>query len=182
MKKFIAILSAVVLCCPYSSMCVNAIEDTSLVTVENSPELWKRFLKYDLRITDYDSLTDEEKDLCKFIFETERSAPDTIICERARRKLAGYDVGERVDPEQIGNYYNIMDRCENYWLLTPYPNLDENGYESFHEKYDFFKEMATFEAVPDIRHIDDDNYYNEYWVDDERTAVIEIDNLNSYYI
>ena len=40
-------------------------------------------------ITDYDSLTDEEKDLCHFIFDTERSADDTIICVRARKQLAG---------------------------------------------------------------------------------------------
>lgn len=43
--------------------------------------LWDKFLKYDLCITDYDSLTYEEKDLCKFIFETERSSTDTIRCK-----------------------------------------------------------------------------------------------------
>ena len=73
MKKFIATLSAVVLCCSYSPVYTNAVEDayvTDDITVENSPELWERFLKYDLCITDYDSLTDDEKDLCRFILET----------------------------------------------------------------------------------------------------------------
>lgn len=141
--------------------------------------LWDRFIKYDLRITDYDALSEEEKDLCKFIFETERSAEDTLICERARRILAGYDVGERIDPEQLGNYYNIIDRCDNYQLLTPYPNPNENGYESFSEQYKVFKELSIMDVVPDIRHIDDDKYYNEYWIDNERTASIEVYN-NSY--
>ncbi|MDE6500915.1 MAG: hypothetical protein K2L10_02365, partial [Ruminococcus sp.] len=79
----------------------------STVHAENIPDysLWDRFIKYDLRITNYDSLTDEEKDLCKFIFETERSATDTIICERARRKLAGYDVGERINTIKLRKRY-----------------------------------------------------------------------------
>ncbi|MDE6677420.1 MAG: leucine-rich repeat domain-containing protein, partial [Ruminococcus sp.] len=155
----------------------------STVHAENIPDysLWDRFIKYDLRITDYDSLTDEEKDLCKFIFETERSAPDTIVCERARRKLAGYDVGERVDPEKIGNYYNIVDRCENYLLTTPYTDLEKDGYEIFLNEHSFIKDMAIFDTVPDILHLDDDNFYIEYWVDDDKTASIEINNLNSYY-
>ena len=171
MKKFIAFIIALS-ATPLSILSVNAEK------VDYS--LWDRFIKYDLRITDYDSLSEEEKDLCKFIFETERSSEDTIICERARRILAGYDVGERIDPEQVENYYNIIDRCEDYWLFTQYPNPYENGYESFREQYEFSKNRATLEAVPDIRHIDEDNCYNEYWTDDERTASIEIYN-NSYY-
>ena len=38
--------------------------------------LWNKFLKYDLCITDYDSLNDEEQKLCYFIYflKKERSA------------------------------------------------------------------------------------------------------------
>lgn len=142
--------------------------------------LWDRFIKYDLRITDYNSLSKEEKDLCKFIFETERSSEDTIICERARRILSGYDVGERIDPQKIKNYYNIIDRCSDYWQFTSYPNTNDNGIKSFREQYEISKDWATLDAVPDIRHIDENNCYNEYWIDDERNAAIEIYN-NSYY-
>lgn len=142
--------------------------------------LWDRFIKYDLRITDYDSLSEKEKELCKFIFETERSSEDTIICERARRILNGYDVGERVNPKEISKYYNIIDRCGDYWEFTPYPNTNESGINTFLEDYGFSKEMAVLDAVPDIKHIDDNMFYNEYWVDDERTASIEI-HENSYY-
>ena len=40
--------------------------------------LWEKFIKYDLCITDYRALTDEEKELCKFIFDTEQAANDNI--------------------------------------------------------------------------------------------------------
>ena len=80
MKKIITILLVFVLCCSYSPVHVKAVEtaENNLITSENSPELWERFLKYDLCILDYNSLADEEKDLCKFIFETELNSEDTI--------------------------------------------------------------------------------------------------------
>lgn len=56
----------------------NMMKNTE-ITVSNSPELWEKFLKYDLCITDYDSLSIEEQNLCKFIFETELNSEDTIL-------------------------------------------------------------------------------------------------------
>lgn len=184
-KKIITIISAIIMAFCCVNMPVYAVNSTSTetvtqITVENSQQLWERFLKYDLRITDYNSLSEEEKDLCKFIFETELNSEDTIICERARRTLAGYDVGKRIDPNQVENYCNIVDRCSDYWASTVYPNSDNNGIESFREQYEVLKNCSTLDVVPDIKHIDEDNYYNEYWIDDERTSAIEIYN-NSYY-
>lgn len=150
MKKFIAMFSAMILCCSYSPVCVNAVEDIALVTTENSPELWERFLKYDLRITDYDSLTDEEKDLCEFIFETELNSEDTIICERARRILNGYDVGRRATIEDTENYYDFADFSFLYGYLTN----------------EFYYKTPYLNVIPDIKHIDYDMNYNEYWLND----------------
>lgn len=196
MKKFIAIFLSVILCCLYTPINTKSIavtEDT-LVTSESNPKLWSRFLKYDLRITDYNSLSEEEKDLCKFIFETERSAQDTIICERARRILAGYDVGERITEqfgitftkdtledyetmskifENLEKYQNIFDRCIS--------SLDENYNMESRDKYETLKDMAVLNVVPDIRHIDTGIDYNEYWFDDYRTAGIEVMDNSCYY-
>ena len=88
MKKIIAMLLTVILSFSFSPLYVKATE-TNSITSENNSKLWERFLKYDLCILDYDSLDDEQKDLCKFIFETELNSDDTIICERARRILNG---------------------------------------------------------------------------------------------
>lgn len=66
-------------------------------------------------------------------------------------------------------------------LTTPYTDLEKDGYEIFLDEHGFIKDMAIFDTVPDILHLDDDNFYIEYWVDDDKTASIEISNLNSYY-
>lgn len=152
MKKIITILLVFVLCCSYSPVHVKAVEtaENNLITSENSPELWERFLKYDLCILDYNSLNDEEKDLCKFIFETELNSEDTIICERARRILAGYDVGRRVTIEDTENYYDFADFDYLYNYIT-----DAYCYE-----------RPYLYSVPDIKHIDFDVNYNEYWLDE----------------
>ncbi len=153
MKKFVALILSCVLCCTYSPVCVNAVEmiEDTQVTVENSPELWERFLKYDLCILDYDSLTGEEKDLCKFIFETELNSEDTIICERARRILGGYDVGRRATLEDTEKYYDFADFNHMYAYC--------------YNKQDYMK--VYLDIVPDIKHLDWYNCYNEYWIDDK---------------
>ena len=174
MKKIIIMLLTVVLCCSFSPVYVKAVPTnaTTLITSENNPELWERFVKYDLRITDYDSLSDEEKSLCKFIFETERSSEDTIICERARRILAGYDVGERVTLDKINCYYNIADDFHSYFIP-----MSEDKYI---EIYKPFKDEAVLQAVPDIRHIDDDKWYDEFWLDNDGNERIEVYNSTFY--
>ena len=162
MKKFIAMLSVVVLCCSYSPVCVNAVEETSdvgSITVENSPELWERFLKYDLCILDYDSLTDEDKDLCRFIFETELNSKHTIICERARRILDGYDVGRRATLEDTEKYYDFADFGYTYTYAPVV--YDTITYQKYY-----------LDVIPDIRYLDSDIASNEYWFDDKGTKRI----------
>ncbi len=124
--------------------------------------MWDRFIKYDLRITDYDSLTDKEKELCRFIFETERSSKDTIICSRARMIIAGYDVGERVTLDQTEHYYDFVDSSfidDRISCLWDY----ENDKSYANPRYN----NTLLRKVPDIKHIDDIDCYNEYWLDDE---------------
>ncbi len=148
-KKIITMISAIVMAFSCVNIPVYAVNSTSTetiteITAENSQQLWERFLKYDLCILDYDSLTDEQKELCKFIFETELNSEDTIICERARRIIAGYDVGRRATLEDTENYYDFGDPAFLYQHVlsdTPY-----------------------FYTVPDIKHVDLN--YNEYWLDE----------------
>ncbi len=105
--------------------------------------LWDSFIGYDLRIADYDSLTDEEKELCKFIFETERAANQTVRCERARRILAGDDVGKRITLEQL-----------------------EGATAIFDSEYKKLAASNAIECVPDIMHLDYGIEINEFWLDD----------------
>ncbi len=126
-------------------------------------DLWDNFIKYDLCITDYDALTDGHKELCQFIFETERSADDTIICERARRIVAGYDVGNRVTLEQTKHYYDIQDSAF----------IDKEGI------YDY--DNIVLRNVPDIKHLDFTENYNEYWLNDEGTEKILTNGENTSF-
>ena len=168
MKKILSILSALMLsvaCMPYTVYAdgnyfgrgdgyVDPLPNftgNEETTVENNPELWEKFLEYDLCITDYDSLTSEEKDLCRFIFETEQSSIATIRCERARRMLAHDEyIGERLTIETAMNSYGIWD-C----------------YSSAKAGSAYFTH-----AVPDIKYLDSVIDRNEYWLDDKGTVRI----------
>ena len=80
-KKIITMIFAIAMAFSCVNIPVYAVNSTSTetiteITAENSQQLWERFIKYDLRITDYSSLSEEEKDLCKFIFETELNSED----------------------------------------------------------------------------------------------------------
>lgn len=89
-KKLKSLILSAIICItsiPFSEgITVNAspyIFDSEYYNREIDWEMWDKFLKYDLCITDYDALTAEEQELCKFIFETERSSYWGVICERA---------------------------------------------------------------------------------------------------
>ncbi|MDE5620676.1 MAG: hypothetical protein K2I80_09225 [Ruminococcus sp.] len=84
---------------------------------------------------------------------TELNSEDTIICERARRTLDDYDVGRRVTFEDTENYYDLVDFNYMYNYIT-----DTDCYE-----------RPFLYSVPDIKHIDYDMNYNEYWLDDTRS-------------
>lgn len=126
-------------------------------------QLWDKFIKYDLCITDYESLTDEQKELCKFIFETEQSSEKIIRCERARRILAGDEnLGERITLEQLDDAYGIWDKYS--W--------NKYGFQSY------------IHCVADIEHLDGVNSCSEYWLDDEGTIRVNFysnDNLFKVY-
>lgn len=129
--------------------------------------LWDKFLKYDLCITNYNALSDKEKQLCHFIFDTEQAANGNVVCERARRILAGDDVGERVTLRQLESADGIWDNYSPYKL----------GWQSY------------IHCVPDIVHFAPTEsaeipYYGdymecEYWLDDIGSKYVKFyDNRN----
>ena len=131
-----------------------------VTTAETADTKWERFLKYDLCISDYSSLSEEDQQLCHFIYDTEQAANDDIICERARRTLAGdTNLGERITLEQLDSAYGIWDN---------YADFKNEGWQTY------------IHCVPDVIHLQEsdynnkENYYsysmyqrNEYWLDDD---------------
>ena len=127
---------------------------------DQTNEKWDRFIKYDLCIDDYSSLNDNEKALCKFIFDTEQNSPDTVICERARRTLAGdTNLGERISLSDLTECYGIWDVKSEY----------RSGREWFTH------------CVPDIIHLDSSNNYNEFWTDEMGITMISYTGVNYDY-
>ncbi len=106
--------------------------------------LWDYFIKYDLCISDYDALTDEQKELCNFIFYWEQLDSGYTRYERARRILAGEDVGERIALEQLQGAYGIWDVYSD----------DKSGWHSY------------IHCVPDVVGIQVEIEHNQYWLDD----------------
>lgn len=164
MKKNLSIFTAcfvfINIFCSFGSIRINSFataEDfeypTKIISAdyynqEIDYSLWDKFIRYDLCITDYDSLTDYEKELCRFIFETERSATGTVRCERARRILAGdKDIDERITLEKIDNTSGIYDKNNLYNIVS------DDYYNYIH-------------CVPDIKHLDETINVNEYWLDE----------------
>lgn len=154
-----------------SSLMAMTMLPTSIVSsaweAEKEPDtsLWKKFLKYDLCITDYDSLTNAQKELCHFIFDTEQSTTDSIRCERARRILNGEDVGERLTVEELNGAWSIGDSGsdDSVW-----------GFAS------------DIDCVPDVKRIDvgdKDVCYNEYWLNEEGTEYVRFrgENESPFY-
>lgn len=131
---------------------------SSISAADMSGEKWDRFIRYDLCIADYDSLSDSEKALCEFIFDTEQSSPDTVICERARRTLAGdTDLGDRLTVDELPDCYGVWDESSEYRLGS---------------------EWYTH-CVPDIMHLDGFDAYNEYWTDDSGKTYISYTGKNT---
>ncbi len=148
MKKFRTFLLSLVMAANVIILSLNASAAGDTV-YEVDYSLWDKFIKYDLCITDYNSLSDEQKDLCEFIFETEQKSGDMVICERARRTLAGDEnIGERLTLDKLVDCYGIWDNYSAY----------KEGWQNY------------IHCVPDIIHLDS-SYYgcvrNEYWLDDE---------------
>ena len=157
MKQFCSMfVSAVLTVCSLSVLNGSAVETDSA--------LWDKFLHYDLCITSYESLTEEEKALCHFIFDTEQAANDNIVCERARRQLAGdTDLGERVTVEELENLYGIWDGNSSEYIA---------GWHIYKH------------CVPDVIYYasgkDDSELMTcEYWMDDNRSQYVVFNNQMS---
>ncbi len=117
---------------------------------ESNHSVWEKFLKYDLCINDYDSLSEDEQRLCHFIFDTEQAANDNIICERARRTLAGdKNIVDRITIDQLDSAYGIWDK---YSAERVY------GWQSY------------IHCVPDVVRFGSESdpvqWIKEYWLDD----------------
>ncbi len=139
---------------------VTAFPVTEVSAEETDSTLWDSFLKYDLCINDYDNLNDDEKELCRYIFDTEQAAGDNIVCERARRTLAGDDVGERITLDQLEDAYGSWDSLSFYNTFS--------GWQTF---IDCVPDVICLNYVKDA---DSYVYYNnmEYWLDDERSSYV----------
>ena len=137
---------------------INSINLPRIYSIEPDDQLWNKFLKYDLCITDYSALTEDEQELCHFIFDTEQSTDGTVICERARRTLA-HDplIRERLKLEDLVDCYGVWDHYSD--TIFSYP-------EYIH-------------CVPDIKFLDGWDDYNEYWLDEEGTAIVRSSGENT---
>ena len=116
-KRILAALSAVVLTMYAAPLLVHGTSIPNTATarlIDQMPideSLWEKFLRHDLCITDYAAMSESEQALCRFIFETEQSAKDTVRCERARRMLSQDPaIGPRLTLEQLEDCYGIWDR------------------------------------------------------------------------
>lgn len=123
----------------------NEILNNSSENNEIDWDIYDDFVKYDLCITDYDQLTEEKKELCKFVFETERSKFPYVRCERARRILDNRKVTERLTLDDIQDTGYIVDPDD---LLKSY-------------------QTSRVFAVPDIVYSSDYITASEYWLDDD---------------
>lgn len=150
MKKIVSLILSAALVTAYTmNVQANSASDQSL---------WEDFIRYDLCISNYDALSANEQQLCHFIFNTEQAANDNIVCERARRILAGDDVGKRITLEQLENAYGLWD---NFSCYKP-----------------FYGWQTYISCVPDVINLNYNlqdyfvDYSMEYWLDDERNSYV----------
>ncbi len=123
------------------------VEPTEETEIDMS--LFDDFVRYSLEITDYDSLSDEKKELCNFVYKTERSSNASTMCQRARFELLGDSVGRASldDPDPSLNATEPVPIFYNARTDLPY-------------------------IVPDIRYTDPSKGIvdiSEFWLNDEGT-------------
>ena len=144
-------------------MAVSSVSVLAGSAKEPDNSLWNKFLKYDLCITDYSSLSAEDKALCHFIFDTEQSSDQLIYCARARKELAHDQyIGNRLTLDELEGAYGIFDRYNQ-------PTYCWQNY---------------IHCVPDIVYMDnilsDDQAVMEYWLDDTgETYVKYVEKYNA---
>ena len=126
-----------------SSLFTKVYENDFSVS-EPDYSLFDKFLKYSLLITDKDSLTQEQLNLCKKIFATERTYM-TAICDNAREKLKN-DSSKRInldDKRVIAAFADLQ--YIPYSLTVTGPDINYYYYRGPGGDY---------------------SSYSEYWIDD----------------
>ena len=156
-KNVLALLSAAILTLQAASLPASAFYGNSLAELVQpsnydqpvDTDLWEKFLKYDLCITDYAAMSESQQALCRFIFETEQSAKDTILCARARAILMECSPVECFSADDIDA------------ALTDISSLyDLNG-----RIYSLIYPNSRNRLFADVQHIDGDMCVDEYWLD-----------------
>ena len=126
--------------------------------------LFDDFVRYSLEIRDYDSLSEEQKELCKYVYTTERSSTASTICSRARFELQGKPVGR----------ISLDDPDPSINITTPAPAF-----------YSVRTDIPYI--VSDIGYVDPANLngasrIGEYWLNDEGTERVIVNNDCSYEV
>lgn len=168
-KQMTLVLAGVIsaMSLPCSSLAVSAQSlnfsylSSSSYEREVEWELFEDFIRYDLKITDYDALSSEQQELSKSIFEKERSAKFTIRCERARKELA----------ETLTN--SSRPTAEGFENAETYLLPDDNCR--------FSVNLYLNDYVPDIVYLDYDMNGEEYWLDDNgNERITRISGMDAY--
>lgn len=76
-------------------------------TLEVDNDSFDRFLKYSLYVSDKESLTPEQLDLCKTIFTTERNSPQILRCPYARKKIISGEAPKRISLDDKKLFANM---------------------------------------------------------------------------
>ena len=93
-------------------------------------ELFDRFLKYSLCVTDKDALSSEQLAMCRTIFLTERSAPQLLLCPYARQTIK-----TGVAPERISlDNQKLLADMTGYSPIPFYPDI---AYYDLYAAYEF---------------------------------------------
>ncbi len=142
----------------YEYIIQNYVEPTEATEVDMS--LFDDFVRYSLEITDFDSLSEEQQELCRFIYKTERSSDINTVCLRAREALKGTAVG-RASFDDPDPSLNILEPVPAYYSArTDIPRI-----------------------LPDIQNNDPSKRIidiSEYWLNDEGTerVIANFDNTS----
>ena len=106
-------------------------------------ELFDRFLKYSLYVTDKNALTPDQLALCRTVFLTERSNPQLLLCQYARQTIK-----TGVAPERISlDNQKLLADMTGYSPIPFYPDI---AYYDLYAAYDFGQPSEI----------------DEYWLDD----------------
>ena len=169
MKKFIKIFTvAIMTTIPFmSNLTVSAYEGTYNYVKEQYLEtnakidvdwdLFDKYITYSLGIDDYSSLTDEKKELCKFVFDTERSKMPYVYCQNARNTILEDKPSRRVSFDDYQTIASVVDPAPSY--------------------YTYFSKKDRI--IPDIVYLNLYDVYSEYWLDDEGSERIILNSGDS---